>query len=468
MGNEIIFSVPSALVWIGTVVVVTVSCMFGFKQALSRLLVGVLLCPMLAFAGRTIRVELVLVPIFFAIAVVSFPKQLARAVRRPASLVLIAWLFWIILASMINSRGRAPSSIAWWFELYGLVRLVIVYWLFSLFRWRPSEVESLVKWLALASILVCLLSVGQVLNLPGARAITLAGYVPVSSPVFQQQLEKETSGYVFRSLGVFGNVSPNAYYFAIAAGCCFLSLVRNSPVAPRKGFWVICGAACLIGGMSTMSGTFIAGLPIVVLASLGFVWRRMTARQLVVVVSAVAAISVVTTVAIVTIPRLKVQYDYQLEGLLSGERFKSRYDDEIGVTHEAAQVITENPLLGGFGFGQDVFVGDSIIMLLGFYGGYCGATLFVLFLAAMSSYTVLRGATRAYATLWVWGAVIFGVSTTSVFTLRLSDWWWAMMGIASVQAMRGHSLTRAKHVEDLAYVLPVSGGEEYPRQNILN
>jgi len=422
------------VVWIVAFFTVLIVAIRGAKRALACLLVCVLICPVLSIGALTLRMELITVPLLFGLVVASSPEKLIVALRKPTSQLAGVWLAWVILASLIWGGWHLLGSFSWWLEVYGLARLVMVFWLFAMFVWSGAEVVGLIRLFAVTAIPVCILSIGQVLNWGWARSLSLAGYVPATSPVFLQQLEKEEGGYVFRALGVFGNVSPNAYYFAIVAACCVIFLLegKSRGITYSRLFWLTCGAFSLLGGISTMSGTFVAGLPLVILLCLWLARRRLSPRRMHLLLGIVVLAFATTLLVVYSSPRLKDQYDYQVEGLLSGERFKSRYDDETGVTREAKAVIVENPLLGGFGRGEDIFISDSILPLLGFYGGYIGALLFSLFFA-MLYYRTSRADLSQCGSLWLFGALLFGASTTSIFTLRMADWWWALMAIFSAQ-----------------------------------
>lgn len=423
--------------WLLAACLILVTSAFGAKRALMQLLVFALICPVLRLHEQTIRLELVIIPALFCIVVVSNSRRLLGTFGNARSAVITFWLAWIVFASLVNGGGHLVTSFSWWMEVYGLARLAMVFWLFAMFAWSSAEIVYLVKLLAMTAVPVCILCIGQVLNWAWARTLTLAAFVPATSPVYQQQLEKEEGGYVFRSLGVFGNVSPNAYYFAMVAGCCAIALLGGQPgaAAPSRKYWLTCGCFSLLGGISTMSGTFVAGLPLVVLMCLWLSRKYFTYRRLFLLAGVIALAFVTTILVVHSNPRLKIQYDYQVEGLISGDRFKSRYDDEVGVTGQAARMIVENPLLGGFGRDESVFIGDSILTLLGFYGGYVGAFIFAAFLALLYQ-RVGRQGLPTYGSLWLFGALIFGASTTSFFTLRMADWWWALMGIFSAQHLR--------------------------------
>ena len=419
------------MLWLGFACSLLITCFLSTKKSLMQLLVCVLISPVLLIGGQTVRIELVFVPVLLAISLSFRPLRFVHAFTRPCSIVLVGWLVWIIFASVLKGGVCIFGSVSWWMNVYGLTRLLMVFWLFSMFSWTALEVRQLFKLLALTVVPIGILSLSQVLGINVARAYTVAAYVPATSPVFQQQLEKEADGYVFRALGVFGNVSPNAFYFAIAAGCCLLALLREREVK-QTILWLTCGLFCLLGGIATMSGTFIAGFPIIIVLCL-WLSRKCGIRKRLLVLLGVLMLVVTVTLGIVySIPQLKIQCDYQVDGLLSGERFKSRYDDEVGVTHEAVLVLSQNPLTGGFGREMDIFIGDSLFTHISYYGGYTGTVIFAAFLVTLFI-NIQRGGGCAYGTLWFLGAFVFGVSTTSIFTLRLSDWWWAIMGIMSAR-----------------------------------
>jgi hypothetical protein len=422
----------SALIWLIFVCTTLVACVGNFKNALLQLLVYVLVSPVLAVGGWTVRIELVLVPLLLGIYAINNPGRFLSVFTRLCSILAVSWLGWVVISSLLNGGVGIVASWAWWLDIYGLARLVMVFWLFSMFRWGTSEGRLVKKLFAVTAIPLAILSAAQVVNLGGARELTAAAFVPATSPVFQNQVDDEAKGYVFRGLGVFGNVSPNGFYFAMVSGCCLLALLnkRGKERSRERWLWLACGCFAVLGGMSTMSGTFIAGLPIVVALCFWLSRKRVTFRQLCWSVGAVLAAVALTISLVNYIPRLKAQYAYQIAGLTTGERFKSRYDDEIGVTREAASMVSNNPLLGGFGLEKNVFVGDSIFTLLGFYGGYVGAGVFAMFVLALYV-RMRRGEEFIDARLWLVGAFVFGMSTTGLFTLRMSDWWWAIMGIAS-------------------------------------
>ncbi|MFO1449150.1 MAG: hypothetical protein U1F61_13435 [Opitutaceae bacterium] len=424
--------------WLFAAIVVLATLAVSAKRALTCLLVCVLICPVLPLGALTLRLELVMVPLLFGLLVASNPAKLFAVLRGPCSVSLLVWLAWVVAASLLCGGWHLLANFAWWLELYGLVRLALVFWLFAMFAWSRAEVIALIRFFALTAVPVCVLSIGQVLQWGWARSLSLTGFVPATSPVFQQQLEKEETGYVFRALGVFGNVSPCAYYFAIVAGCCMIALLDQKVrgLSRSRLYWLGCGCFGLLGGISTMSGTFVAGLPIVMLLCFWLSRRNLSYRRLYLLLGIFLAAFIITVVVVYSSPRLKAQYDYQVEGLLSGERFKSRYDDEIGITRQAKNVIEGNPLLGGFGREEEIFIGDSILTLLGFYGGYVGATLFTVFLVLLY-YRTNRPDQTGYGILWLIGALLFGASTTSFFTLRMADWWWALMGIFTTCSLTG-------------------------------
>jgi hypothetical protein len=121
---------------------------------------------------------------------------------------------------------------------------------------------------------------------------------------------------------------------------------------------------------------------------------------------------------------------YELDRIRTFDVFTSRYSGSGGITIDAIGAIQERPLVGwGLSSPKGLFVGDSLYILLAYYGGLIGCLLFLgtIALAAQRGFT--RPGAASIFLLWVVVLLASGFGSPSMFIPRLQDWWWAMVGL---------------------------------------
>jgi len=301
--------------------------------------------------------------------------------------------------------------------------------------------RSIVRVFVWLSLPIALLSIGQGLGLGIAEEITRLGYVsPWRTPVFKLL---EEQGIIIRSTGVFESPVYNATYFLLVLVAIGFALVEGS----QRGFanrWALYFllALAVVGGVTTLSSTFLLGAIFVVAALAFFLWRRYLKRFFQFAVGSMFVIGLFIALLLPHFMRQSVfagTFAYKMGQILSGEVFATRYDPASGILSETYLAIQERPILG-WGFVQankEVFVGDSVYVSTLYRGGLVGLSIFLwwMFSVLRHMWRIRSGAGTLseigwVGFLWTLMLLVAGVSGPSFFILRLEEWYWALVGLS--------------------------------------
>jgi len=413
------------LIWL--VCVLAVLAMFaGWPRAGGiAYLAVVLFAPVAVINETTLRAETVLVPLMLGWVILNGTFR-----WRTAFLPFSGWIVWLTAVSFCTEGD------VYLIGLYGSARFVAVALIFGSIPWREGDLVRAQYGFALSAIPIGLLTIGQVLNVPGARELTQAAYSSTSQLVFGLQMDAETQGFLFRGIGVFGNVSPAAAYFLVAMGVAIILLCDPSQTEgpARRLALAFSLATAIAGGAATLSATFLGGFAPAVAAAVLVSTPGRRLRAVAVAGSLCLLGFGLLWFLTATSDQFAAQLDYQWNRIAAGDVLEGRYSAQEGVLAEAIETIRERPVCGVGVKATDAFHGDSVYVSLLFI---CGAGGLLLFLAGIGSATLAAlesGAVGRSALYWVILAVVTGIGSMGMFVLRFGDWCGATQGMTAAVA----------------------------------
>lgn len=427
--------------WIAVLLVLMCLSLYSFNWGLIFYLASALLMPSLWLGEIGLRVELVyclwlvfvfLIRKFLTGSPIKWHKVLSWY---GLFLVVVAISTVIVLLTSISVDSFTQLAVSF----YGILRPLIVMFLFlntsddEAFAWR-------VLWtLVWASIPIALLSIAQTARLNTATQVTLLCYVsPSRTPVFTMV---NTLGAILRSVGVFESPVGNGVFFLlvlVAAG----SLLTFGGYRPfwRWILYASIGLA-LVGGVTTLSSTFLIGFVLVLALFVIFVGPRHLRSFLGVAVPMICVGVLVAALLVrwfAVMPLALGTLRYEVQRILSQAVLQTRYNAATGSLANTLQAILKRPILGwGLASIEGVFVGDSLYVTTLFRGGIIGLFVFLstiwFALRSMVRNSRVSGTigkisqTAIIATLVV---LVVGVGSPSFSILRLQEWEWAVIGLS--------------------------------------
>lgn len=406
------------------------------KWGATALLVAALLVPLGGFglmnATTMLRVELVLTPLLLMLQLLGIPKSSCRLQLSLVTLLFAIWVCWIGMAGLLGDDRINYVG------MYGYLRPVLLLMLFANIPWTEHDIERMQFCCVITVIPVAMLCLGQFLGIGVARALSENAYSPTTAAVIEIQADSELLGYTYRAVGVFGNVSPTATYFLITMTLAvFLHGAFITKSVLGRSLLLSGLLASLAGGLSTLSGTFVAGFGPAILVILGFSPRRRRKKILMhtLVCLAIAALGVWWARSISQ--TVDVQLAYQWTRLTSGDGLANRYSSRNGVLAEAYERFWERPLRGHGVPQHSAFVGDSFFVNLLYSGGAIGTILFLIPVVMLGMASLRTGFCGHMGLAWTVIMMVCGIGCSGILAGRLGDWWWASQGaVLSLAASR--------------------------------
>lgn len=394
------------------------------RRGLYAFLLAVLAAPYLDLGGAAFRVEHVLVPVLLLLLLVKgHPLMLGGAVWG-----YFGWWTWQMIATLLPSPGAGTSELSW-VTVYTLLRPLGVVVLFSSPLIEERDLGRLTRWFVLSAIPLGALAQLQLLGSPSATTLTVLAYTsPGRTPVADLLAQL---GIIVRAVSVFESPTYAGSYFLLAAGCGGLLLLRPIPGAEgARGPLLVATLMAILGGVATLSATFLAGGVLVVFLLFAFARGRARVWFLVVGGALLAGTAFFVARNFAGPEAASGTFAYQLERLRTFGVLTSRYSESGGITIDAIGAIRERPLVGwGLSAPEGVFVGDSLYILVGYYGGLVGALLFLATIGLAAQRGLSRSRTAPVVLLWLIVLLASGLGSPSMFIPRLQEWWWAVVGM---------------------------------------
>jgi len=404
-------------------------------------LLSALIFPSIWIGETAVRFELVYS--LWLILAIILHKAVSKSTFRWHPILTMYMFFLVTVAlsttlALVNDPSKG-SMLQLAVSFYGILRPLLVMFIFlnisfdEMFPWRTLRAFV---W---ASIPIAILSFGQTVGSSAALQVTLLGYTsPSRAPVFNLLKEHDT---ILRSTGVFESPVFNAVYFLMVLTTVGFALVTGVSALGNKWFlYTILGLAA-VAGITTLSTTFLLGAVLMLLLLVFLLSYRYPKRFLQLVIS---SLFIVSLFIIISWPYFTQQpifigaLNYQIDKILSGSLFNTRYDPENGIFQKTYEAIQQRPLLGwGLTQSEGVFVGDSIYISIFYKSGILGLNIFflmiyVIFRHAWRSRNIagLHGKFSWVILLWTFLLLNTGFGSPSFFIIRLQEWYWALVGMS--------------------------------------
>jgi hypothetical protein len=406
-------------------------------------LIGALVLPAFSIGNLVVRFELVyclwlVLVLFFHRAVRASPLGWHSVLSRYGLFVAC------VAAATLAVYSTTPNLITnKWYDqlmsLYGLVRPLLLLVLFVNVPIDQRFVRRVLWAFLLLSIPLAALSIGQTLGLAIANRITISGFTsPWRTPV---AVMMEQLGAIVRSTGVFESPVSNALFFLLVLIVAGHMLMRGRQKPLFQWFLYLSIGLALMGGITTLSSTFLLGLGVCVGLFVLFVWPRYKRRFLRKAAGVAGVVGLTGIFIVFWLSRSHLfsgTLQYQIGRILFGAVLQTRYESQSGWLVGTIKAIGQRPILGwGLAQIEGAFVGDSLYVSILYRCGIVGLLVFSWML-----WTVLRHTWRTRGAggspndpsqitfLFTWLLLAVGVGSVSFFVLRIQEWYWALLGMS--------------------------------------
>ena len=419
-------------------------------------LAAALFAPTIVFDSFSFRIELLLPLAMFLIDSMMGRTGAGDAGwwRSPVIKAYGAWWVWVMFATLLVYPNGVRTTTSW-IEVYSLFRPILVMAVFQTafanadvrVAVQEGGTRRVLRLIVFAAIPLGLLAIAQTLDFGPFREITSIAYSSTSRQlVGAEQTASESMGFAWRAVAVFENVSYAATYFVAAAGIGVIMLMfeRRRSRRSYRMLLLLAIVAAIVGGMFTMSATFLAGIALVMAAvclmfSRGN-WRRVT--LLGVAILSFAGLAGYTVFTGTSNLAAATRYII-LTKILAGAGFAERYggQDTSVPIFAAIQSALQRPIVGwGIAHPIDVIVNDSLYVYLAHTGGVIGILLFCMFLR--QQFILSRRfipEVRAISRILIMIFLFCGLGSITMSIPRFCDCWWGFTGAMAGLACAGKS-----------------------------
>jgi hypothetical protein len=386
------------------------------------------MAPYLSIFGLDFRTEMILLPTLFGVLLLR-RFYLGLAIPSVIWLLLALWL-WLFTVSAIGIMSGVVDSVLL-INAYAFVRPILIVLIFFNLDLSHDDAWRLLRYFAYTAIPLGLLSIGQSLGIPLAIILTVEGYTSAFRTSVANLLE--ATGTILRSTSIFESPVYAAVYFLLALGTALLWLmVPPEKLNHKQRLFLIISVLCAaVGGLLTLSSTFFAGISLLIIWLMFRLPIRRKIRFLLISIVFAVLLAFIVSLLGSHESRLEGSLSYQVSRIVNLTLFDTRYDPERGFLANAIKAILERPLTGwGWSRLEDVFVGDSIYVVLAYYGGIIALGLFLIALFFIALAALRSGFLGEILLLWLVVFLATGLGSPSFFIPRLGEWWWALVGIA--------------------------------------
>lgn len=440
------------VLWLLLLVVGLFVSLSSLRKALVYYLIGSLVFPVLHVGSISLRFELVYsIWLLLILLIKTHRKRLAVTVA--AGIVpYFLYVFYITLVTFGSFLNMGDNSLAYVLpSLYGYVRPLLVVIIFYNVVMDDEIVVRILNSLILTSIPLSILSICQSLGVSLATNITLSAYTSTGRTPNTALLE--TVGFLIRSSGTFESPVYNGLFWLciISLEGVYLAKSKNIPRRLPKLIVYVSLAFSILAGFSTLTATFFGGFMVVVALLMILAWinKSLTFMRSVFLVAVIAIIIWFTALPVFSQNNLFAgTLQYELNRLLHGTLLNTRYNADTGIAVGMWNAFLSRPL---FGYGllknfSEVFVGDSLYLVVLYTGGVIGFSLFfwqvysnLIINVAARRQAKLSGTVATVGLLWTILFLVVGIGQDSFFTPRVEELYWAFLGtvLGSTYKYRG-------------------------------
>lgn len=374
------------------------------------------------------RIELFWLPVLL---VALLPRL---KVPRLALLLGIFWV-WLALATLLSLWRGSPGSLTPVVAL-GLVRPALLVVVFYSLKFRPKDLIRALRGFVYLAIPLGALAVAQALNFGPAVALTLRAYASGARGALAGQLVEY--GRLSRATATFEVPAYAAVYFLLVIGTALWLLTSKTPRPSRaqRALLVVGSVAALLGGIMTLSSTFIAGFAALVVLLLAVSPWPARVRLVALGVAGGALALPLLVEALRRSPVAIGSLSYQVQRLGQLNVFATRFGED-GLLVPTVAAIGQAPLIGwGFLAQPGIFLGDSAFIVWLYLGGAVGLAMM---LAVLGSCAVQAWRVPQFGVIvlvWLVTLLVTGAGAPSFSIPRLGEWWWALAAITAAGTRR--------------------------------
>jgi hypothetical protein len=385
--------------------------------------------PYITIASYIFRIEMIATPILLLITILK--KRNGIRLTAPF-LIWLVFIFYCLIVSFLNNIKSHNSSINY-IVVYNYFRFSALILIGANLNQSYITFLKWKKYIFLTSMPITILSIGVMLQNSLAKWITSNFYTSPTRSVYFSQIESLDMGYIFRSIGVFENVSYYATYILIVLSIGFSFLI-DCEISPIKRRYVIyCIIVNFIAGVSTSSVTFYAGFLIIV--SYFFLKQPISVLKS---LSLLTILTIILGIFFWNIIQESLQgyidvFNYLFTSFLEGDKISGRYMLSNRETGDLSVIFKETWIFGnGFRYYDNLLVNDSLFLEFFYVGGFFGSALLVCFIFSILYYSVISKVAKENKIYLIF-VVLFvaGVGCNSFLIPRLSEWLWILIGLNS-------------------------------------
>ncbi|MFC3859778.1 hypothetical protein ACFOPQ_03245 [Deinococcus antarcticus] len=375
-------------------------------------------------SGTSIRYEQLAIPLMLLAIFISRKSLLVNLNRTSKSLAIL----WSIgfLSTTINTILSTSYKINY---IPFLTFLNLIF--FSILISSLDDYLKIRRIVFLAIICAAtpagIFAIAQSIKLPGILEITSNLYTSDSRGVVSNYIESSSS--VFRAVSFFETPAYSATFFlcSIVIGI-YLIYSESDKIIRFLTIMSIC--LSIAAGFFSFSATFIGGIALILATIIIFNIRKLSKILI------MFAIILPIFYSFYNLISLEASFiantNYQIERIVNGESFDTRFNESDGLITNTLDAIEEKPLIGwGWNSNDSVFVGDSLYIYLLYIFG-----LFGLSAIAIPMIINLYFSRINWSLYWI-EAVIFilviltGLGSPSLFAPRISLILWGIFSLWS-------------------------------------
>lgn len=385
--------------------------------------------PYIYIGSFIFRIEFVTTPLLLLLIILKKKNGIKL------TFIFLIWLLFILyclVVSFLNNVKSYDSSINY-IMIYNYFRFSALILIGANLNKANLMLQNWQKYIFLTSIPVSILSLGVVFQNGLANWITSNFYTSPTRSVYLSQIESLDMGFMFRSIGVFENVSYYATYIllVLAIGFTFLIMGEKSPINRRLVISII--IMNFLVGVSTSSMTFYAGF--ILIAFYYFLKRPIKAIK-----SLSFLIIIVVILFIFFWERIQESiqayidvFNYLYTSFLEGNKIADRYLLSNRETGNLSLIFKDTWIFGnGFRYYDNLLVNDSLYLEFFYVGGIFGSVILFCFIFSIFYNTIRCKVAKSHKIYHIFiTLLIAGIGCNSFLIPRLSEWLWILIGISS-------------------------------------
>jgi len=393
--------------------------------------------PYISLFSVTFRIELLVVP-FLVAAVLVRNKE-----RTIVPSVLLIWLLFVtycVVVSFFKVPDTNGSSLNY-LEFYNYLRFGGLIIIGANSKFSRADLLKLSVFFFYLSVPIAILALGVASGNALATNITQIFYTSPSRIVFENQIAYIDSGYSFRSIGVFENVSFYASYLLVVL-MLGVTFVLNKQIdlksIKNRILFIIVIIINLLAGVSTSSLTFYVGVVFIFI----YIVIKKPLVSIRLVLGLLAIFVIFGAIFYNKIAESAQQYidvfQYLYHSFLNGDKLGERYALSGRENGNLTNIIHHSWFSGnGFRSYDKVVVNDSLFLEFFYQAGVLGGLILLFFIGVIFFNSFKKPGIKNQKIYLVFSIILIaGLGCNSISIVRLTEWLWILIGMLSTAGLK--------------------------------